>query len=139
MTEDETIYIVEEDETWENLSEVEKSEAKELLTLMLAEKKNEPPSSTASEPAAPNEKLREEVLAILELQSQRLDQIAKLNEEEAQARRQEWEAARLVIADMKEAMELQAEYIEKLDSAVSDLGLATQALVKATSQLAQKK
>lgn len=139
MTEDETIYIVEEDEAWENLSEAEKEEAKELLTLMLAEKKNEPPSSTASEPAAPNEKLREEVLAILELQSQRLDQIAKLNEEEAQARRQEWEAARLVIADMKEAMELQAEYIEKLDSAVSDLGLATQALVKATSQLAQKK
>ena len=136
---DEETWQVEEDETWENLSTSEKEEARELLKAIMEVEKNEPPSSTASEPAAPNEKLREEVLAILELQSQRLDQIAKLNEEEAQARRQEWEAARLVIADMKEAMELQAEYIEKLDSAVSDLGLATQALVKATSQLAQKK
>ncbi len=136
---DEETWQVEEDETWENLSTSEKEEARELLKAIMEVEKNEPPSSSASEPAAPNEKLREEVLAILELQSQRLDQIAKLNEEEAQARRQEWEAARLVIADMKEAMELQAEYIEKLDSAVSDLGLATQALVKATSQLAQKK
>ena len=136
---DEETWQVEEDETWENLSTSEKEEARELLKAIMEVEKNEPPSSSASEHVEPNEKQREEVLAILALQSQRLDQIAKLNEEEAQARRQEWEAARLVIADMKEAMELQAEYIEKLDSAVSDLGLATQALVKATSQLAQKK
>lgn len=136
---DEETWQVEEDETWENLSTSEKEEARELLKAIMEVEKNEPPSSSESEHVEPNEKQREEVLAILALQSQRLDQIAKLNEEEAQARRQEWEAARLVIADMKEAMELQSEYIEKLDSAVSDLGLATQALVKATSQLAQKK
>ena len=135
---DEEVWIVEEDEAWKNLSEKEQEEAKELAKAIIAGEKEEKPSSSESRSEERHEKRKSEIMDLLEIQNQRIDQMAKLMVSVKEADEAEWQAARLVLEDQKEANALTEEYIEKLVNATEDLGLATAALVKIAQQLKPK-
>lgn len=135
---DEEVWIVEEDEAWKNLSEREQEEARELAKAIIAGEKEEKPSSSESRSEERHEKRKSEIMDLLEIQNQRIDQMAKLMVSVKEADEAEWQAARLVLEDQKEANALTEEYIEKLVNATEDLGLATAALVKIAQQLKPK-
>lgn len=135
---DEEVWIVEEDEAWKNLSEREQEEARELAKAIIAGEKEEKPSSSESRSEERHEKRKSEIMDLLQIQNQRIDQMAKLMMSVKEADEAEWQAARLVLEDQKEANQLTEEYIEKLVNATEDLGLATAALVKIAQQLKPK-
>ena len=135
---EEEVWIVEEDEAWKNLSEREQEEARELAKAIIAGEKEEKPSSNESKSEERHEKRKNEIVDLLEVQNQRIDQMAKLMVTVKEADEAEWQAARLVLEDQKEANALTEEYVEKLVNATEDLGLATAALVKIAQQLKPK-
>ena len=114
--------------------EAAKAEAEKLKAETEKIREGESPSSTASE-TEKSESWKE----VAEIQAKRIDALAKLMTAESESRKAEWQEAQAVIADMKEALELNSELIAKQDQSTQDLMLATSALVKLAQDLKTKK
>lgn len=112
--------------------EAAKAETEKLKAETEKIREGESPSSTASEKS-------ESWKEVAELQAKRIDALAKLMTAESESRKAEWLEAQAVIADMREALELNSELISKLDQSTEDLMLATSALVKLNQEAKAKK
>lgn len=140
MEENPTVTEWEKTQAELDQAELDKRKAEEEAAKAEAEKlkaeteklKSDPLSSSASENA-------DNWKEVAEIQAKRIDALAKLMTSESESRKAEWEEAQTVIADMREALELNSELISKLDQATGDLMLATSALVKMAQEAKAKK